>query len=273
MKSLKLEFVSGGKAKQVNDDLSTVKGEDNSKEQENETKDEWEELLPVDNLETAEEQKEAEKTEEKEIRAENVKLRVEDVKTARELRDVIPFSNSHVIKDIARKPFVARVVLFLEEHGYSSFPEISEALDIQYGSLWLTFDKLKKAGFPVVKINKHEQFNKRIAYYDLRRTGGQEDLKKILKELRVWYEYYSLKAFMKALPEYKWVALEELNKDYNFMILVKRYGYDFEGAIQLLSKNGVIYVKGQGKIFTHVKRAFDNYGARSEIEARDLIGS
>ena len=58
------------------------------------------------------------------------------------------------------------------------------------------------------------------------------------------------------------------------MNVVKRYGYDFEGAIQLLSKNGVIHVKGEGKYFTRIKRVFNNYGVRiSEIEARDLIGS
>jgi len=274
VKSLKFEFDSEGKGKQakkqINDNILAVKGEDEADEQENEIvlrseiKDELKEFLPEDNLGTVEEQAETKETEIK-------KLRVEDVKTANDLKEVIPFSSSHVIKDIARNPFVARVILYLEEHGYSNYSELHEALGISDGSLWFTFDKLKKIVFPVIKINKAEQFNKHITYYDLKRS---EQLAKDLKELRVWYEYYSLKAFLKALPEFKWVDLNELNKDCNFRILIKRYGFDFNKAIQLLLRNGVVHVKGQGENFTHIKRVFDNFGTRiSEIEARDLIGS
>jgi len=271
---LRFEFDSEEKEKQtkkqINDDLPVVKGEDGDKEQENEIElgneieDELEEFLPEDKLRDVEEHSEREEIE---IR----KLRVEEVKPASDLRDVIPFSSNHVIKDIARNPFVARVVLYLEEHGYSNFAEMNEALGISVGSLWFSFNKLTKAGFPTVKINKAEQFNKHVTYYDLKKS---EKLTEDLKELRVWYKYYALKAFLRALPEFKWVDLDELKKDYNFRILIKRYGFDFDEAIQLLLKNGVVHVKGQEMNFTHIKRAFDNFGARiSEIEARDLIGS
>ena len=272
---MKFEFEPEIKTKQVkrqnNNNLSVIKGEVDKEEQESgsavhdEIDDDWDdfgEVLPEDNLVVTEEQAKTEKPEVK-------KLRVEDVQPAKELKDVIPFSNSHVIKDIARNPFVARVILYLEEHGYSNYAEMTEALGISEGSLWFTFDKLKKIGFPIVKINKAEQFNKHMTYYDLKRS---EQLTKDLKELRVWYEYYALKAFMKALPEFKWIELEELKHNYNFLNLMRRYGFDFNGAIQLLAKFGVVYVKGVGEHFTRIKRAFDNSGVRvSDIEGKDLI--
>ena len=271
---MRFEFDSEDKVKQaekkINDDLSAVKGEDAVDEKENEIalgneiEDELDEFLPEDKLRDVEEQDETRETEIK-------KLRVENVKPANDLKDVIPFSSNHVIKDVARNPFVARVILYLEEHGFSTFTEMNEALSISVGSLWFSFNKLTKAEFPIVKINKAEQFNKHVVYYDLKKS---EKLAKDLKELRVWYEYYALKAFLKALPEFRWVDLDELKKDYNFRILIKRYGFDFDGAIQLLLRNGVVHAKGQGENFTHIKRAFDNFGARiSEIEARDLIGN
>jgi len=271
---LRFEFDSEGKGKQadrqINGELSAVKGEDEAKGQknkialDNEIEDELEEFLPEDNLKAVEEQNETRETEIK-------KLRVEEVKPANDLKDVIPFSSNHVVKDISRNPFVTRFILYLEEHGFSTFTEMNEALGISVGSLWFSFNKLAKAGFPIVKINKAEQFNKHVTYYDLKKS---EQLTKDLKELRVWYEFYALKAFLRALPEFKWVDLDELKKDYNFRILIKRYGFDFDGAVQLLLRNGVVHVKGQGENFTHIKRAFDNFGSRiSEIEARDLIGN
>ena len=68
-----------------------------------------------------------------------------------------------------------------------------------------------------------------------------------------------MKAFLKALPEFKWISLEELSSSYNFRNVIKKYGFDFERAIQLLLKNGVVRVKGQGEHITHVKRVFDNF--------------
>jgi predicted transcriptional regulator len=263
--------------KRINADLSTDNGENLTESQEsqilmhNEIQDDLEEFnIPSDNLgaiveETQEEQK---------ATVEEVKMRVEDVKPAKELRNVIPFSNSHVVKDIARNPYVTRVILFLEEHGYSTFPEIIEAVGIQTTSLYLTFKKLKKVGFPVVSMIKQEQFNKRNSYYNLDWSGDNEQLKKMLQELRVWYDYFSMKTFLKALPEFKWVELDELESDYNFRAVIKRYGFTFEDAIVLLLKNGVVRVKGEGENFTHIKRVFDNFGRRiSEVEPRDLIGN
>jgi len=277
---LEYKFGSETKVKQVkrqiNRDLSTVKEEDGAEEQEtnirelssfpltvrDETEDDFGEILPEDSLEAAEEETVTEKPEVK-------KLRVEDVKTAKELKDVIPFSSSHLLKDIARNPSVVRVIFFLAEHGCSNYVEIREATDISEASLWFTFNKLKRINFPVVKINKHEQLNKKMTYFDLERS---EQLTKDLKELRVWYEYFALKAFMKALPEFMWVELEKLRHDYVFMNLVRKYGFDFDGAIQLLSKYGVIYAKGQGEHFVKIKKTFDNYGVRvTEADARELL--
>ena len=182
MKGLKFEFGLQSRTKQVkeniNDKPSTNKvvdvaeGQENQILMPNETQDDLADFdLPEDNLGAMIEETKAEEK----VIVEDVKLRVQDIKPAKELKDIIPFSNSHVIKDVARNPFVARVVLYLEEHGYSAFTELSEALGISVGSLWFTFDKLKKIDFPVVQISKHEAFNKRVTHYDLRRTARQED--------------------------------------------------------------------------------------------------
>jgi len=273
---LKFEFDSEGKGKRIKDenstDLSTVKAEVIKGNQRtvrdvyNEIDDDldgFEEVLPEDNLEITEESPITEKPEVK-------RLIVEDVQPAKDLSGIVPFlASKATVKDLARNPYVARILFYLEEHGTASYDEIWEALHITPTCVYHCFNRLRKIGFPIYRVSQAELWNKVVVYYELKRA---EQLTKDLKEARLWFEYFALKRFTKVMPEDKWIELEEMKHDSNFENLIRKHGYNFDRAIQLLAKYRVIYAKGQGEHFVKIKRAFDNRGIRTEeIEARDLL--
>jgi len=84
---------------------------------------------------------------------------------------------------------------------------------------------------------------------------------------------------MKYLPTYEWIFLEELNKDLEFVKLLRLWDFSFRKAIELLFSNGVLYVKGRDNVtiddvtpnvdITHIKRAFDNKSFRIEKDAKE----
>ena len=48
---------------------------------------------------------------------------------------------------------------------------------------------------------------------------------------------------MKYLPTHEWITIEGLDNDFVFMKSLKKWGFDFKEAIDLLIKNDVLYVK------------------------------
>lgn len=180
------------------------------------------------------------------------------------------------------------MIFYLEDHGASSFKELNEALGISYGSLWNIFNRLIEKGFPIVKIRKEDQLNENFKYFGLKRPNpienifeeqgeqGRNQLRQLivmLQELHKWYEYFALNAFMKYIPTHEWIELKGLDNDFQFNKLLKKWGLDFQEAIDLLLKNEVLYVRRNEDVITHVKRAFDNYGKRieEEIQISELV--
>lgn len=185
-----------------------------------------------------------------------------------EREEIIPKSTLLYIKDIAKRPLMARAILYLDKHGLTYQKELEEYLNCSQPALSVLMKKLNDLG--LVKIIPQGQLknavDKRLIYYRLPNLQ-LEAHQKIIGELTKWYDYEALKTLETYIKPYIWVNTSKLrdNEKFNKMIF-RKFGLNFKSAIDIMASSPIFFTEKEEGEIVAVKRKFDSCGRRIKVD-------
>lgn len=187
---------------------------------------------------------------------------------------IVPKASSVIVKEIARRPVMARAIFYLDKHGVCYATEIERAIGCNCATVHFYMQKLTDIG--VVETLKQSEveksIDKRMTYYKLvaKQHPNWNAFKKQLKKL---FEYELLRQLERLLPVYEWISIEQIRKDPRVNHIINReFGMNFDEALKTLLSFPVFYIQKEdnGEV-SAIKRKYDNRGRRIDEKEPELL--